>query len=638
MARVTITDYVFEPSTRRVTLNGVGTVSIPQILSIRNQTTGQLYYLKSDYRTLRLEGNTLILPSGTVGLAASASDRLEIAYETSVPSDPGSGGGLSQTEVETIAQNAAAAAVATAAPLVDSRVPAANLPPLFRTTDAQPFAADSIWNTPIGDGCAFEASSAPATASFLAATPAINDGTTYGFTNNVARPTDPICTATMISNGKVFTFRCPYDPVISPGTDLSMRVIDGWQAIDLWKTTKTGLYTFTAEFITVTDLRGTGRNTGTRAARFPSAGGLIRAHELGKCYIPHALCISIPASSLKLGFVWPAAAEDSQTNLTYSGQVPMGSFFAIPASVDLSTLGLSPEGLALAECLQKYGMYVGDQSGSAAISVDGEATVAMPSALERLRTDWTTKLFGQLRRVTNVGTVAGGPGARRAPAAGPVAVRSDPQDVTFDILVSRLRATNGIMLTSHDGGTDVSPVVSTNASLGGKSLSWMNWPAQYQTLDGAIRRIASPDGATRILTVNPGVRDVRVGVTVVSMHSSGFAYLVAAGTGSTDGFRLAVTSGGSCHLQKIVSGGSGAIQISPSLPNGSVAAGKRVELMIYGPYVAAIIDGEVALEASDTQNITGTQTGIYFPSDTNIAWRRFTVHSVPRVFRKPTAA
>ncbi|USH45024.1 minor tail protein [Gordonia phage Camerico] len=514
-------------------------------------------------------------------------------------------------------------------------VPAKSLPPGFRTTESQPFASDSIWNTPIGVDCAFETAASPATASFLSATPAINDTLNgYGFYNNIARPTDPLCTITSLGNGSVFNVRVPYDPVISTGTDLSLRVIDGRWAIDSWKTTKVNDYAYTGEFVTRTDLLGTGRNAGTRAARFPTAGGLIRAHELGKCYIPHALCISIPAESLKRGFVWPAAAEDAPS-LIYTGQVPMGSFFAIPPNVDINTLGLSQEGFALAECLQNYGMYVGDQSGSAAISVDGEAAVSMRSALERMRSDWAV-IFAQLRRVTNVGTKAGGPGARKVAPSGPVTLRTDAQDVSFDVLVNRVRANGGFVLTSDSGLTDVDPLVSTDAALGGKSLAWTGWPAQYRKQGGAIKRVAVPDGQTRILLMNPGKRNVRIGTLIQAMHSSGFAYMVFGASSSSDSYRLAIASGGACHLQKIVGGTSTAI--SSALPNGSVASGKHVECMIYGPTISVKIDGETVEEVTDTTNLQGTQCGIYYPSDINIAWKNITVHSVPRLFRKPVLA
>ncbi|QDK01993.1 hypothetical protein SEA_GIBBLES_34 [Gordonia phage Gibbles] len=520
--------------------------------------------------------------------------------------------------------------------LADGKIGAEKLPSVFRTTDSQPFAADSIWNTPVGSDCQFQQSTDPATQSFLAATPAINDTLNgYGFYLNIASPTDPVCTASYTNSGNgqtyTFQFRCPYDPVISTGTDLSMRVIDGDKAYDLWKTTKTGLYTFTAEFITVTDLTGTGRNAGTRAARFPTSGGLIRTHELAKCHIPHALCISIPGTSLKRGFVWPAAAEDAP-GVTYSGQVPMGSFFAIPPSVNVSALSLSPEGMALAKCLQNYGMYVGDQSGSAAISVEGEAAVSIRPALERMRADWNT-LFPMLRMVSNVDTNAGGPGLRRVPKTGPVGIRTDYQETKIDLMADKLLALSGARITSEDAKTPVDPIVSLSAGMGGNTYPLTGWPAQYRIFNGALRRVASPDGQARILLFNPGIRDFRMRWRVTNMHTSGFSYAILAATGSSEHYALAVTSQGSCHIQRVLGGVR--TSLSPALPNGTVGVNKEFEFGIRGPKLWFSVNGETLADAIDTSNMAGTQHGVYFASDANMGWTLLDFHNVPRLARKP---
>lgn len=523
------------------------------------------------------------------------------------------------------------------APTVDARVPAANLPQAFRTTDSQPFAASSHWNTPIGTEVLFESANDSATASLLAATPAINDGTAYGFTNNIARPTDPLCTAVWKSGGVThgtFQFKCPYDPIISSGTDLSMRVIDGRWAYDLWKTTRTGVFKFEAEFITKTDLLGTGRNAGTRAARWPTAGGLIRAHEL--TYIPHAIAMSIPGTSLKRGFVWPAAAEDA-AGVVYSGQVPMGSFFAIPPNVNLDSLGLSVEGYALAEAMQNYGVYIGDQSGSAAISVDGEAYTSARPALERMRTDWTTKIFQQLRRVTNLAEPQpGGPGPRKVAPTGPVTVRGDSQDFLVDNLSLKLQALLGTTITSDDFTVPAATMVPTTASQGGKPCNWTGYPLQYRIVDGGIKRIAEPDGQTRLLMLAVGKRDVRVKFRVKALHASGFCYVALATAGSGENYRLAITSQGSCHLQRVAPG-EAAVAITPGTPNGTIGANKDVEVSIRGNRLEYKVDGEVLGEVYDVAEIAGTSVGIWFPSDTAIAWTNLVVQSIPRLTRKISA-
>ncbi|QKO02351.1 minor tail protein [Gordonia phage BlingBling] len=529
------------------------------------------------------------------------------------------------------------------APTVDARVPASNLPVLFRTTDSQPFAADSIWNTPIGQGAAFEAAGAAATASFLSGAPALNDTLNgYGFYLNVARPADPIGVGSYVNSGGqtvTYTHRIPYDPVISGGSDGSMRVIDGRFAYDYWKTVKVDDFTYTADFITRTDLLGSGRNSGTRAARWPTAGGLIRAHEVSKCYIPHALALAIPASSLKRGFVWPASAEDA-TSLVYSGEVPMGSFFAIPPSVDLSTLNLSPEGFALAECLQNYGGYVGDQSASVAIAVEGEAAVVMRPAVERMRTDWNNTIFPALRRVTNVAEIAGGPGVRRVAAPGPVAIRTDYQETIIDVLAARLRVSSGALITSETCTTPVSPIGSTptNVGLGGRAIAWAGFTDQFRIDTGNLKRIASPDGTPRAITLDVGAHNVRFECILTTRHAAGTFYLGAGAVDNSNTYRVAIPSNGSLSIQKVVGGGTAIPLQGTSAPAGIVpASGARVGIMVYGPTIYALINGEVVAEGSDSALQNGTRIVVLAPSDTTWAIRELTVRTVPRLFRKPRA-
>jgi hypothetical protein len=75
----------------------------------------------------------------------------------------------------------------------------------------------------------------------------------------------------------------------------------------------------------------------------------------------------------------------------------MGSLIALPRTVDISKLPLSPEGQALARALQNYGGYVVDRAGTAAlyceVACDGTATT-------RMATDWKI-LFKEMRVVTN---------------------------------------------------------------------------------------------------------------------------------------------------------------------------------------------------------------------------------------------
>ena len=93
----------------------------------------------------------------------------------------------------------------------------------------------------------------------------------------------------------------------------------------------------------------------------------------------------------------------------------MGAYFAIPPSVDLDTLGLTPQGRMVAEALRDYGAYVTDATGATvAFYVEPTAPSAFVSAL---RKDLPL-LRSKMRRVTNnSATTPNGPGTRRVPVS-----------------------------------------------------------------------------------------------------------------------------------------------------------------------------------------------------------------------------
>jgi hypothetical protein len=92
----------------------------------------------------------------------------------------------------------------------------------------------------------------------------------------------------------------------------------------------------------------------------------------------------------------------------------MGTLAAIPPSVDVERLGLTPAGLAAARALQDYGAYVVDRSGCVCLYAEPSAPAAAVSGLRRD----VARLRSLLRVVTNNGPASvGGPGPRRAPLA-----------------------------------------------------------------------------------------------------------------------------------------------------------------------------------------------------------------------------
>jgi hypothetical protein len=113
---------------------------------------------------------------------------------------------------------------------------------------------------------------------------------------------------------------------------------------------------------------------------------------------------------MKHGPVWPANSEDG--NATYEGSIPMGSLFAIPSSVNLNSLGLSPGGLAVAKAMRDYGVYIVDASENFTLFAEPSAENLLTAARADLET-----LRAQLRPVTN--NTPSTPGGGGTPIAAP---------------------------------------------------------------------------------------------------------------------------------------------------------------------------------------------------------------------------
>ena len=297
------------------------------------------------------------------------------------------------------------------------------VPAQAATRDARlyPFSSTSVWNTAVGSGALFEVRTGTRTASFLTAKPVINRAT---WSTPVYRATtsDVLATLKSVRTRQSWTVRIPANATGALGTagytaDGHATIIqpDGRTSYDAYKLRKISSTVWEAQVVKVTDLLGSGTNVGVRAAGTPMAAGLIRAHEVRDRRINHALAIAVPNTVLKSGFVWPAKSQDSDGATAYSGQVPMGTLLSIPHWVDLSALGLSPEGLALGKALQTYGAYVVDRAGMAALycEVSCDAT-----ATSRMATDFKV-LQQRMRAVRNntPTTVAGGGVRLAAPLA-----------------------------------------------------------------------------------------------------------------------------------------------------------------------------------------------------------------------------
>lgn len=134
--------------------------------------------------------------------------------------------------------------------------------------------------------------------------------------------------------------------------------------------------------------------------------------------IHHALAIAVPRAKEVNAWVWPAISNDvdGKPDPEYQGAIPMGQLVAIPPSVDVTRLGLSAQGLVLAQALQDYGAYVVDSSSDYAYYGDTPVYAELDPHVNH--SDLQT-LQPLLQCVTNNGPTTIGGGSSTAPRRAP---------------------------------------------------------------------------------------------------------------------------------------------------------------------------------------------------------------------------
>jgi len=159
----------------------------------------------------------------------------------------------------------------------------------------------------------------------------------------------------------------PANATPQPDSDgLTVVVEPNGTALEMYSPIKLSSGQWVSSMFSFTDAlngQGVGTEDGRRASMIESYAGALRDIDVTSGHIDHALALVVPPTMLTTAFTSPAAAFDSNPN--YSGTLPMGAHLALPANIDLSSLGLkTPFGMELAEAAQQYGMYVVDRGGS----------------------------------------------------------------------------------------------------------------------------------------------------------------------------------------------------------------------------------------------------------------------------------
>ncbi|WP_224365345.1 hypothetical protein [Hyalangium versicolor] len=315
-----------------------------------------------------------------------------------------------------------------------------------RDATLQPFRSNSVWNLPIGQGATYADTTDLATRDFLATSLNGVNITAWANWNQYSHPitsasnTDPWATVTDYNDSsRSSAYSVPATATIADGSDKHMHIITPSRTHldEAWATTRQSTTAYTVGRHHRIDLYGSGLGpqAGVRAYGGSAVGGLIRAWETTPTHpkytgkIQHALAVAVDRTQLYYssgwsgydssgygtakGYVWPATEQDWNSETTYKGHVPMGSYFAIPPSVDINAQGLTAEGKMVAQALQDFGAYVTDATvGSVTFYVEPTAPATFAN---NVRKD-AARLRSLLRRVTNNSAATpNGPGARRVP-------------------------------------------------------------------------------------------------------------------------------------------------------------------------------------------------------------------------------
>jgi len=309
-----------------------------------------------------------------------------------------------------------------------------------RNPASWPFSSDSPWNVSLGSGANYGTISS---SKYSSSGGAYLNVTQWSYPVFVAANTDRLVNFyDSDGNQLIASGRCPSNAAPDPSDDGSMIVINGAEAVEMWRAFRVvSGGDWYASAMTLTDLTGTGFYSsyhGTRAGGMSSVGGLIRRDELVNLNIPHALAIAMQPTALNRNtpsgkaWVWPASWADgvSSPGSSYStnGNLYMGSLLAIPPSVNINSLGLGTQGLAVAKALQDYGAYITDTGGGNVIYF---AEAAANSAIQSSLRNDLAKLTPHLRVVTNnTAASVGGGGTRRRPAAPPLSLSAPTTPTT----------------------------------------------------------------------------------------------------------------------------------------------------------------------------------------------------------------
>lgn len=161
---------------------------------------------------------------------------------------------------------------------------------------------------------------------------------------------------------------------------------------------------WTARDCNIINPYGDGRDAGASASDIAGSGLGLYTWELDPDAGPirKACGITLNAQTspaqLKAQFVWPAKHIDASCGGGYAcdGPIPYGTLVALPPSVNINSLGLTPLGLRLAAMLRDYGWYAVDNGGR-----NMRTDQSVPTSVQTDMRNSFVKLWPLLRAVLN---------------------------------------------------------------------------------------------------------------------------------------------------------------------------------------------------------------------------------------------
>jgi hypothetical protein len=303
-----------------------------------------------------------------------------------------------------------------------------------RDPSVQPFAVDSIWNTPIGRDARY----VPADLR----TPAVGlDLVTVAATTG-ADPAERVRSSDCATAGK--RRRLPASlhlPAIRAPQALAVVAPDG-RTVDAWTSVRRCDTSVGGRYAGRTRIDGDGVPDGGSVAGLPGLGGALRGTEFtGTAPVPHALALLVPARYLAAGPGWPAVRSDGTRATAPSGgavrlgAVRLGALLALPAADAAELPVTSPMGRRLVAALRDHGAYVAGATAGTAVQVrvDAAAVTGQRAATGRAFSR-DAGLQEELRAAVQALAVVadstpgavGGSGARRAPLAAPLQAITPP--------------------------------------------------------------------------------------------------------------------------------------------------------------------------------------------------------------------